>query len=245
MRSYCIKEKKQTECAPGSERYERANNGRLMLKCQCVSCGITKTKFVKNTQEGGNLFLDHLVKDGAKGLYNLGRLGASRAVKSDFAKRKIKGVMDKYIDQTLDTVTSDLSKKLDPFHKGGAIDIHKAIGRLPKPKKGVTLPGHYYTGPYDPLDEQLRYDPETGQILEYYQKPTGSTDTIAAQHDVDYSVCKDDKKCKNKADRKMVKALDMVPFDQRQWGHWLARNAINTKQKLGLGVKKSKNGRGR
>ena len=43
----------------------------------------------------------------------------------------------------------------------------------------------------------------------------------------------------------MIKALDMVPFNQRQWGHWLARNAINTKQKLGLGVKKSKNGRGR
>ena len=43
MRSYCIKEKKQTDCAPGSERYERAKNGRLMLKCQCLSCGITKT----------------------------------------------------------------------------------------------------------------------------------------------------------------------------------------------------------
>ena len=30
------------------------------------------------------------------------------------------------------------------------------------------------------------------------------------QHDVDYSVCKDDKKCKHCADRKMVKALDAV-----------------------------------
>ncbi|PFX19624.1 putative uncharacterized transposon-derived protein F54H12.3 [Stylophora pistillata] len=45
------------------------------------------------------------------------------------------------------------------------------------------------------------------------------------------------RKCKNKADRKMVKALDAVPYDERQWGHWLARNVINTKQKLGLGVK--------
>ena len=58
------------------------------------------------------------------------------------------------------------------------------------------------------------------------------------QHDVDYSVCKDDKKCKNKADRKMVKALDSVPYNERQWGHWMARNMINTKQKLGLGVPK-------
>ena len=188
MRSYCIKEKKQTDCVPGSERYERTTNGRLILKCKCSSCGITKTKFFKNTQEGGYMFLDHLVEEGAKGLYNLGRIGASRAVKSDFAKRKIKGVMDKYIDQTLDIVTSDLSKKLDPFHKGGAIDIHKAIGRLPKPKRGFTLPGHYYKGPCNPLDEELRYDSETGQILEYYQKPTGATDMIAAQHDVDLSV---------------------------------------------------------
>ena len=54
------------------------------------------------------------------------------------------------------------------------------------------------------------------------------------QHDVDYSACKYDRKSKNKADRKMVKALDNVPSNERQWGHWLARNSINTKQKLGL-----------
>ena len=44
------------------------------------------------------------------------------------------------------------------------------------------------------------------------------------------------KKCKNAADRKMVRALDGVPWKERQWGHWLARNAINTKQQLGLGL---------
>ena len=65
--------------------------------------------------------------------------------------------------------------------------------------------------------------------------PTGSTDAIAMQHDVDYTVCKDDKKCKHRADDRMVRALDEVPWKERQWGHWLARNAINTKRKLGLG----------
>ena len=35
----------------------------------------------------------------------------------------------------------------------------------------------------------------------------------------------------------MVQALDAVPWNERQWGHWLARNAINTKRKLGLGAK--------
>ena len=121
----------------------------------------------------------------------------------------------------------------NPLYQGGAIDIHKMIGKLPKPKSGWTLPGHKYTGPYNDLDSQAKYDPTTGQILEVYDKPTGRTDAIAMQHDVDYSVCKDDRKCKNKADRKMVQALDDVPYKERQWGHWLARNLINTKQKLG------------
>ena len=90
-----------------------------------------------------------------------------------------------------------------PPKKGKGVDIHKAIGKLPKPKGGFTLPGHNFTGPYNPLEDQLRYDPTTGEILEFYVNPTGKTDAIAAQHDVDYSVCGNDRKCKNKADRKM------------------------------------------
>lgn len=134
------------------------------------------------------------------------------------------------------------------FNLGTGVDIHKAIGKLPKPKGGFTLPGHNYTGPYNPLEEQISYDPKTGKILKIYQQPTGKTDAIAMQHDVDYSVCGDDKKCKNKADRKMVKDLDAVPYNERQWGHFLARNAINVKQKLGLGFargQKKKSNRGK
>ena len=37
----------------------------------------------------------------------------------------------------------------------------------------------------------------------------------------------------------MVRALDAVPWNERQWGHFLARNTINTKRKLGLGSAKS------
>ena len=29
---------------------------------------------------------------------------------------------------------------------------------------------------------------------------------------------------------------DNVPYNIRQWGHWLARNVISTKQNLGLGL---------
>ena len=32
----------------------------------------------------------------------------------------------------------------------------------------------------------------------------------------------------------MVQALYAVTWKERQWGHWLARNTINIKRKLGL-----------
>ena len=185
-----------------------------------------------------------MLKGSVKGLFNLGRAGAAKAVKSDIAKQKIKEVANKYLDQALDRFTSDLSKKLDPMHSGGAIDIHKAILKV-APKKGFVMPGHRYTGPGNPLEQQLMYDPNTGQILEIYQQPTGKTDAVSMQHDVDYSVCankpkSNQVKCKNDADRKMVKALDVIPWKDRQWGHAVARNAIAAKSKLGMGAK-SKN----
>ena len=65
---------------------------------------------------------------------------------------------------------------------------------------------------------------------------TGPTDAVAMQDDADYSEWGYNRKCKNKGDRKMVKSLDTIPYNERQWGHWLARNLINTKQKLGLGL---------
>ena len=135
--------------------------------------------------------------------------------------------------------------------KGKGVDIHNAILKI-APKKGFVMPGHRYTGLGNPLEKQVKWDQNTGQILEIYQQPTGKTDAVSMQHDVDYSVCatkpsKDQVKCKNEADRKMVKSLDAIPWKERQWGHSVARNAIASKAKLGLGVKKrkSKNGKGR
>ena len=202
-------------------------------------------KLIEPSQAGGNLLGEALLKGSVKGLFKLGRAGAAKAVKSDYVKQQIKGITNKYMDQALDRFTSDLSKKLDPMHSGGAIDIHKAILKV-APKKGFVMPGHKYTGPSNPLEQQLRYDPNTGQILEIYQQPTGKTDAVSMQHDVDYSVCgnkpkSNQVKCKNDADRKMVKALDAIPWKYRQWGHTVARNAIAAKSKLGMGVKKPKN----
>ena len=52
VKSYCVKQKKQTDCVPGSGRLVKANNGRMMMKCICAECGITETKFVKQTGNG-------------------------------------------------------------------------------------------------------------------------------------------------------------------------------------------------
>ena len=49
MKTYCVKQRKQTECLPGSETYAMARNGRRMMKCKCAESGITKTRFVKGT----------------------------------------------------------------------------------------------------------------------------------------------------------------------------------------------------
>ena len=131
----------------------------------------------------------------------------------DFALDQLSPMIHNVGSQALDELSTKIRpkknyktnrKELD----GGGVDIHKLIGRLPKPKGGFTLPGHKYTGPYNDLDSQLRYDPNTGEILQIFDQPSGKTDAVAMQHDVDYSVCGDNKKCKNAADRKMVKALD-------------------------------------
>ena len=52
VKSYCVKQRKQTECIQPSG-YKKAKNGRLMFFCTCAECGITKTKFVKQNQGNG------------------------------------------------------------------------------------------------------------------------------------------------------------------------------------------------
>ena len=194
----------------------------------------------------------------------MGRYYASQALRNpklqkkaiDYALDKLNPMIQNVGSHALD----QLSTKIRPNRKyktdrkdldGGSLDIHKAILKI-APKKGFVMPGHRFTGPGNPLEKQVKWDENTGQILEIYEKPTGKTDAVSMQHDVDYSVCankpsKDQVKCKNDADRKMVKSLDAIPWKDRQWGHTIARNTIATKAKLGMGIKKrkSKNGKGR
>ena len=82
-----------------------------------------------------------------------------------------------------------LKRKVGDRLAGGSFDMHKAISKLPAPKRGWTLPGHNYISPYTPLDRQLSYDPETGVIQHIYQQPSGPSDAVAMQHDMDYGLC--------------------------------------------------------
>ena len=97
------------------------------------------------------------------------------------------------------------------------IDIHITIGKLPIiPKRGFTLPNMNYCGPYNPLNDQLIFD-KNGNILKYIQIPTGETDKICSQHDVDYSLAKD-LQDKHIADEKMINAINELPRNQQQYG---------------------------
>ena len=57
MKSYCVKQRKQTDCVPGSEQYLKTKNGRNAMKCKCAECGITKFRFVKGSTKGKGLLL--------------------------------------------------------------------------------------------------------------------------------------------------------------------------------------------
>ena len=64
-------------------------------------------------------------------------------------------------------------------------------------------------------------------------------DEVAAHHNTCYDMGKNKDKCV----MEMVKSLDEIPYRQMSmWGQ-TAQFLINTKQKIGLDVKKSKNGK--
>ena len=119
--------------------------------------------------------------------------------------------------------------------EGSGVGIHKWIGKLLRPKAGWT-PGKYkYMGPYNPLDKQLSYDPNTGKVTEWRVKPYNKVDEIAAYHDI----CYDMGRPKGDCDKEMVQSLDAIPYGEMpKWGS-TARFLINTKKKLGLGLQKN------
>ena len=120
-----------------------------------------------------------------------------------------------------------------PTKTGGAIDIHKLIGKLPRPKGGWTLPNHKYTGPYNPLSEQLdeNDEPRPGH------EPYNQIDSIAMHHDICYRDNEEGQPGKHKCDQIMIDKLDeLKPNNIRERiDRSFVRNTIAAKKFLGLG----------
>ena len=74
-----------------------------------------------------------------------------------------------------------------------------------------------YCGPYNPLDKQVIYD-ENGNIIKYIQNPTGKTDAICAQHDIDYTLSRNIND-KHNADKRMINSINNLPYKDKQWGN--------------------------
>ena len=201
-----------------------------------------------------------------KGLLNAGIYGArkagAKAIKSDYAKRKIKDMSSKYIDQVLDSVTSDISRKIgsgidydmrmyagdrihDPtnpmYQRGSAIDIQKHLSKLGELHMRTPTGKKYnYCGPGTKLEERLASNEPK------YRDPINNLDSICQKHDIDYSKAKT-LSDKHKADDLMLKRISEIPYMERPWGTTAVQAMIKGKKTLGLGVKKkkSKNEKGR
>ena len=175
----------------------------------------------------------------------MGRYGASKLMRNKkLQKKAINYGINKltpFIQDSVGSAMDELSTRVRPNKKyktdrpeldGKEIDIHKWIGKLPRPKAGFT-PGKYkYMGAYNPLEKQLEYDPETGEVSKWKVTPYNKIDQISAYHDICYDMGKNKGEC----DKEMVKSLDKIPYaEMPKWGS-TARFLINTKQKLGLGL---------
>ena len=130
------------------------------------------------------------------------------------------------------------------------IDIHKLItgnpitNNLMKPwgsnAKPNSLRGklfNRYTGPGNPVQDQVDFNPYTGQIYKVYDPPSSKNDRCSMIHDVKYTVAenigKDSKDIKNRkldADKEWLDCFKpRTPYDI------LAYSAIKSKKSLGLG----------
>ena len=114
------------------------------------------------------------------------------------------------------------------------MDIHKAIGKLPRPKRGFVLPYHKYTGPYNPLHEQLDENDQT--IVE--QEPYNAVDAVSMRHDICYRNNNSTKDGKLKCDDEMLHELNELESKgiREKIGKKLVQSIIGKKRKFGWGI---------
>ena len=114
------------------------------------------------------------------------------------------------------------------------MDIHRVIGKIPfKPKKGFVLPSHKYTGPFNPLHEQL----DENDLPLPGQEPFNNVDAISMHHDICYRD-HDTKKGKLHCDNKMLAELEVLkPKDIREKiDRKIVQSIMKSKQRMGWGI---------
>ena len=113
-------------------------------------------------------FVHHALPYMAKKTVEMGRYYGSEALRNPKLQKKATDYALDKLNPMIQNVGSralnQLSTKIRPTKNyktnrkdldGGALDIHKAIGKLPRSAGGWTLPGHKYTGAYNDL---VRYN---------------------------------------------------------------------------------------
>ena len=74
--------------------------------------------------------------------------------------------------------------------------------------------------------------------------PINNLDSACQNHDIAYSKAQS-LKDKHIADQQMLDDITKIPYKDRPWGTSMAQAMIAGKKKLGVGIKKPKNGRSR
>ena len=181
-------------------------------------------------------FVHHGIPWLAKKSVEMGRCGASEIMRNKNRQKKAVNYginkLTPLVQDSVGTAMDELSTKVRPNIKyktdrpeldGKGIDNHKWIGKLPRPKAGFTPTKYKYKGPYNPLEQQLNYNPETGEVTEWKVKPYNKVDEIAAYHDI----CDNMGKNKGDCDRGVIQSLDAIPYGEMpKWGQ-TARFSIN------------------
>ena len=155
--SYCVSCRKKTNSI--NPQKVRTANARLMEKSQCKLCGKNKSKFIKGgalERRKGPSTTDKTAWVASNFVTPAPSFGALGRV---LGGQAFKGVKDNvnYFRK---------GRGVGKAKKGKGIDIHKAILKV-APKKGFVMPGHKYTGPGNPLEKQVKWDPKTGKYLRY------------------------------------------------------------------------------
>ena len=220
VKSYCVKQRKQTECIEPSG-YKTAKNGRLMYYCTCAECFITKTKFVKS-QNGGALYrkkgpniTDKIAYIGSMFVNPTASWGALSRV---LASQAYKGIKD----------------NVNHYKSGKGLDIQKHLSKLGELHMRTPTGKKYnYCGPGTKLKQRLASnDPKV-------RDPINNLDSICQRHDIAYDKAKN-LKDKHTADDIMLDEISKIPHMKRPWGTTAVQAMITGKRQLGLGVKKTK-----